>query len=68
VSTMEFFKIATSGSFEIKLAAVHSENINEEETVNFNRIVALNRKRLIKVFNDVAEAKKWLKFPELEYE
>ena len=68
VSIMEFLKIATSGSFEIKLATVYSENINVAETVKFNRTAAINRGRLIKAFSDVAEAKKWLKFPEQEYE
>jgi len=38
---MEFFKIAASVAFEVKLAAVHSKNINEEETVKFNRIAAI---------------------------
>jgi hypothetical protein len=68
ISTMEFFKIAASGSFEIKLATVYSEKINIDETIKFSRTVALNRGRLIKAFSDVSEAKKWLNFPELEYE
>ncbi|KQC08292.1 MAG: hypothetical protein APR62_04945 [Smithella sp. SDB] len=68
VSTMDFLKIAASGAFEVKLAAVYSENTNIEETVKFSRAEALNRGRLVKVFNDVAEAKEWLNFPELEYE
>ncbi|ESP62725.1 hypothetical protein SMITH_604 [Smithella sp. ME-1] len=68
ISTMEFFKIAASGSFEIKMATVYSEKINIDETIKFSRTVALNRGRLIKAFSDVSEAKKWLNFPELEYE
>jgi len=58
ISTMEFFKIAASGSFEIKLATVYSEKINIDETIKFSRTVALNRGRLIKAFSDVSEAKK----------
>lgn len=68
ISTMEFFKIAASGSFDIKLATVYSENVNIEETVRFSRTIAINRRRLIKAFSNVSEAKRWLNFPELEYE